>query len=340
MRFFNDLFKYNYTLKRTSKSLSILVKNKRILSKEDIPVSSYPIESYESSPNFWIINRIGNESRRPRYFNETLPFSSMAPYRLTERNVFSDDDVPLHCSSSLEIVLYENVSGNVVVDNRHLYIENNTVVISPPMAVHGNWVTGTSGKIYCLQISIESMTHYIQIDIFLAEKGLSLQNVPMTIPEYDRLRELFDELFAYDQNVFRRNIAVLSIIEVLASHIPCADECVEQINASKEELKMLITWTHSSFAQKITLDDAAAVVNFSKHYFCKWFKKNTGMNYIQYLKRVRVYNASMLLLSGKTVSEAGYASGFENMSNFIKCFKEIRGCTPKNFVEGVRAHNE
>lgn len=63
-----------------------------------MPVSSYPVESYDSVPSFWTINRIGNESRRPRYFNETLPFSSMVPYRLTERDVFSNDDVPLHLS--------------------------------------------------------------------------------------------------------------------------------------------------------------------------------------------------------------------------------------------------
>ena len=171
-------------------------------------------------------------------------------------------------------------------------------------------------------------------------KATVLQNAPMTIPEYDRLRALFAELFEFDQNVFRRNIAILSIIEVLAQHIPSADACVDSLNASEEELKVLISWTHSNFAQKISLDEAAAVVNFSKHYFCKWFKKNTGMNYIQYVKRVRVYNASMLLLAGKTVSEAGYASGFENMSYFIKCFKEIRGCTPKSFVEAVRVHNQ
>ena len=303
-------------------------------------LSSYPKESYDSVPSFWTINRIGNESRRPRYFNETLPFSAMVPYRLTERDVFSNDDVPLHCASSLEIVLYENVSGNVVVDNRHQYIENNTVVINPPMAVHGGWVTGNSGKIYCLQISIESMAHYIKIDSFLAEKGLSLQNAPITIPEYGRLRTLFDELFACDQDVFQRNIVILTIIKVLTQHIPHAAGQVDSLDASKEELKVLISWTHSNSTHKITLDDAAAVVNFSKHYFCKWFKKNTGMNYVQYVKRVRVYNASMLLLSGKTVSEAGYASGFENMSYFIKCFKEIRGCTPKNFIEEVRIHNE
>ena len=303
-------------------------------------MNKYSPEDRQNTPSYWSINRIGNESRRPRYFNETMPFTTDVPYRLTMRNVFSSDDVPLHYASSLEVVLYENITGDVVADNKRLHIEGNTVIVNPPMTVHGGWVTGENGCIYCLQISIEHMAHYIQIDNFLAEKGLKLENAPINIPEWDRMRELVDELFQNDENVFRRNIAILSIIEAIARHIPPRQNPGDSLLETKEELKAIVSWTHDNFLQRITLEDAAAVVGFSKHYFCKWFKKNTGTNYIQYVKRVRVYHASMLLLAGKSVCDAGYASGFESMSYFIKCFKEIRGCTPKNFVETVHMHND
>lgn len=293
----------------------------------------------QNGSSFWKINRIGNESRRPRTFNETLPFTTAVPYRLTRRDVFSNDDVPLHYASSLEVVLYENVAGDVMVDNRHIHVQDKTVVITPPMAVHGGWVTGEAGVIYCLQISLECMAHYIQLDNFLAEAGVSLQSAPLTIPEYDPLREYIEILFNCDDNVFRRNAAILSIIETIARHIPPSAGSMESIPDSKEELKFLISWTHDHYDQKIALEDAAAVVGFSKHYFCKWFKRHTDVNYIQYLKRVRVYNAGIMLLSGKSVYEAGYACGFENVSYFIKCFKEIRGCTPKRFVEATKLHN-
>lgn len=295
------------------------------------------------SSNYWIINRIGDEARMPRSFNETLPFSQEVPYRLTKRDVFSNDDVPLHYAPSLEVVLYHNLSGYVVVDNQHVYIENNTVVFNPPMAVHGGWVTSDSsegGCIYCLQVSLEHMAHYVQLEHFFSEHSLSLENAPVTLPEYDRIHALVNDLFDCDDNVFLRNIAMLSIFEIIARHIPPSTESLDVKAERSAAIKQLISWTHDNFEQRITLDDAAAVVGFSKHYFCKWFKKQTGSNYIQYLKRVRVYNASMLLLAGKSVSEAGYASGFENISYFIKCFKEIRGCSPKHFVETTRMHRD
>lgn len=305
---------------------------------------SKPIQKEtDPSSNYWIINRIGDEARMPRHFNETLPFSEVVPYRLTKRDVFSKDDVPLHYAPSLEVVLYANLSGYVAVDNQHIFIQNNTVVFNPPMAVHGGWVTSDTddgGCIYCLQVSLEHMAHYIQLENFFDENALVLENAPVVIPEYDAVLKLVKDLFNYDGNVFLRNIVILSIFEIIARHIPASGTRVQTKPENKEALKALISWSHDNFEQHITLDDAAAVVGFSKHYFCKWFKKQTGSNYIQYLKRIRVYNASMLLLSGKSVSEAGYASGFENISYFIKCFKEIRGCPPKHFVEVSRMHSD
>lgn len=288
------------------------------------------------APSFWTTHRIGDEARRPRFFNETLAFSASVPYRLTTRSVLGNDDVPLHYAPSLEITLYENVVGSVVCDDRHEHISGNTAVVVPPLLVHGGWVTGETGAIHCLQISLEAMRHYLNIDNFLAENGLQLRDVPMIVPDYDEIRALMKVLFENDDNVFKRNIAILGVMEILARHIVPSQNDVERISSAKEELKTLISWTHEHCSGRITLDDAAAVVGFSKHYFCKWFKQHTGLSYIQYVKRVRIYGASKLLMMGKPVYAAGYESGFENMSYFIKCFKEIRGCTPRHFVDSLR----
>ena len=285
------------------------------------------------------IRRIGDAVCTPRFFNETLPFSISVPYRLTKRSVFGNDDAPLHYASSLEIVLYENVMGDVVTNGRHLKIAGNTVIVNPPMFVHGGWVTGENGIIYCLQISLESMAHYIRIDSFLNEQHIRLQDAPMCIPEYDWMKEQYNTLFSEDGNVFKRNIAILRILEALARHIPCSRHASERLGNENENLKTMISWTHTHCAEHITLEDAASVVGFSKHYFCRWFKQHTNMNYIQYVKRVRIYNASKLLLSEKPVSEVAYDCGFENVSYFIKCFKEIRGCTPKQYIESARRTN-
>ncbi|NLF26787.1 MAG: helix-turn-helix transcriptional regulator [Clostridiales bacterium] len=290
----------------------------------------------EDRQSFWTINRIGDETLTPRSFNETLPFSTQVPYRLTRRDVFSSDDVPLHYASSLEVVLYENVTGVIVVDDQHLRISGTCVEVVPPNVVHGGWVRGERGRIFCLQMSLDALSHYVNIENFLTEQGRRLEDAPPVIPESERIAGLIDDLFKSDDNVYQRIAAILSIVEAIARHIPPSEGARERLAGGRAELKALISWTHKNYPQKITLDDAAAIAGFSKHYFCKWFKSQTGVNYIQYVKRVRVYNASKLLLMGQSVNEAGYESGFENMSYFIKCFKDIRGSTPKAYMESVR----
>ncbi|HSK68998.1 MAG TPA: AraC family transcriptional regulator [Candidatus Limnocylindria bacterium] len=283
--------------------------------------------------SFWSINRIGDETLRPRHFNETLPFTSAVPYRLTKRSVLSCDDVPLHYASSLEIVLYDGVEGEIVVDGKQVPIRGSAVVVVPPGVVHGGSVTGTEGMIYCLQISLESMSHLVNIAGFLEEDGLSVMDAPAVVPEADAMRGFVADLFDNDGSVFRRCITILRIMETISAHIPPVGG---RAVPGRSELKALISWTHEHSASAISLTEAAAVVGFSKQYFCKWFRQNTGVNYVQYIKRIRVYNAGKLLLKGMSVSEAGYESGFQNISYFIKCFREVRGCTPKEFAEAAR----
>ena len=77
-------------------------------------------------------------------------------------------------------------------------------------------------------------------------------------------------------------------------------------------------------AEPLSLGRIAQVANISRHYFCKMFKKATGMNFIDYLSRVRVEKSKTLLLNPNSrISEAAFACGFQSMTNFNRAFKRI-----------------
>jgi len=64
------------------------------------------------------------------------------------------------------------------------------------------------------------------------------------------------------------------------------------------------------------------------------FKKATGMNFIDYLSRVRVEKSKTLLLNPNSrISEAAFACGFQSMTNFNRAFKRIAGRSPTQFRE-------
>ena len=49
--------------------------------------------------------------------------------------------------------------------------------------------------------------------------------------------------------------------------------------------------------EELSLEQVAKSVNTSKFYFCKVFKKSTGINFTDYLSRVRTERAKNLLLN-------------------------------------------
>jgi AraC-like DNA-binding protein len=75
-------------------------------------------------------------------------------------------------------------------------------------------------------------------------------------------------------------------------------------------------------------------VNMSAFYFCKMFKKATGMTFTDYLARVRVEKVKNLLLNPhKRVSEAAYEAGFQSLSQFNRVFRRIAGESPSAYRE-------
>ena len=89
-------------------------------------------------------------------------------------------------------------------------------------------------------------------------------------------------------------------------------------------------------AEPLSLGRIAQVANISRHYFCKMFKKATGMNFVDYLSRVRVEKSKTLLLNPNSrVSEVAFACGFQSMTNFNREFKRIVGRSPTQFREAL-----
>ena len=59
--------------------------------------------------------------------------------------------------------------------------------------------------------------------------------------------------------------------------------------------------------------------------FCRYFKKSTHYTFTDFLNQFRINQSKKLLLQDKTVTEACYESGFENISYFNKTFKKFTG---------------
>ena len=85
-------------------------------------------------------------------------------------------------------------------------------------------------------------------------------------------------------------------------------------------------------ADPIDLDNVAKAMHVSTFYFCKMFKKATGLTFTEYLGRVRIEKAKALLLNPHLrISEIAYDVGFQSLTHFNRVFREITGEAPTAF---------
>ena len=86
------------------------------------------------------------------------------------------------------------------------------------------------------------------------------------------------------------------------------------------------------YGDPVDLDEIARAMHVSTFYFCKMFRKATGLTFTEFLGRVRVEKAKNLLLNPHLrVSEIAYTVGFQSLTHFNRLFRKITGETPTDF---------
>lgn len=134
--------------------------------------------------------------------------------------------------------------------------------------------------------------------------------------------------------------ATVKLLEIFAQHLSMVSNqiVVQQANAEPPVITRAKEFIQQHQTEDISLGQVAGAVNTSTFYFCKMFKKFTGINFTDYVSRVRIENAKNLLLNPNLrVSEIAYEVGFQSLTHFNRVFKKILGQSPTEY-RGRLAH--
>jgi AraC-like DNA-binding protein len=81
--------------------------------------------------------------------------------------------------------------------------------------------------------------------------------------------------------------------------------------------------------EELSLKRVARAVNISRNYLSEKFKEVTGVNFVEYVARVRFEKACDLLENpDRRISEIAFAVGFQSLSQFNRIFKKLSGKSP------------
>lgn len=128
--------------------------------------------------------------------------------------------------------------------------------------------------------------------------------------------------------------AMVRLLEIFAKHLSvAANELVLREEAGEPRaISGARRYIDEHQGEKMSLGQVARAVNTSSFHFCRTFKKVTGLNFTEYLSRVRIAKARNLLLNPNLrVSEAAFSVGFQSLPHFNRVFKKITGMSPTSF---------
>lgn len=128
--------------------------------------------------------------------------------------------------------------------------------------------------------------------------------------------------------------AVITILNIFSKQLVILSNqlVVMQGNAEPVIIKRAKEYIQSHQSEEITLEEVAKHVNTSIFYFCKMFKKYTGLNFTDYVSRLRIERAKNLLLNPNIkVCDIAYEVGFQSLTHFNRVFKKITGQSPTEY---------
>jgi AraC-like DNA-binding protein len=99
----------------------------------------------------------------------------------------------------------------------------------------------------------------------------------------------------------------------------------------------VITFIHSHLAEPIDREVVAEQAHMSAGAFSRFFKLRTGKTLPQYINELRVGRACRLLANEQIkVIDLAWESGFRNLANFNRCFRDITKLTPREYRQQLQ----
>jgi AraC-like DNA-binding protein len=147
----------------------------------------------------------------------------------------------------------------------------------------------------------------------------------------DKLKEAYFQTRVLSK---RQHDSVISLLTIFAQHLSIINNQIvlQQENSELPLVTRAKEYIHQNQAEDLSLGQVAKAVNSSKFYFCKLFKKATGLSFTNYVSRVRIEKAKNLLLNPNLrISEIAYEIGFQSLTHFNRIFKKVIGQSPTDY---------
>lgn len=205
-----------------------------------------------------------------------------------------------------------------------------------------------SNKLHCWKKFGECLVCRIFISDKLMKETLGRQSVNFwcnsvtnSMHDADRLRVILNSLIkryrsAGQYGAFALECSKYLLLESLTENFLISEE-EDQTDVEDQRIGIVLDFINQHYAEKMSLGRLAERLYLSEAYLSRLFKNTVGMNFREYISRVRLNNAvENLLYTEKSITQISQECGFENSSAFNKLFKKSYSCSPSEYKKRLK----
>lgn len=179
----------------------------------------------------------------------------------------------------------------------------------------------------------------------LAEEGVSAVQIKVDSLQIEQLVSLVQKLRETSRDYSEKGLAMtrcnfLALLAFLAEqhdrgqgeNTTIQVDLAVPVSRYQTGLRKTLNYIHDHFEDALSLEDMAAMSGASATYFCRLFKHETGMTFLNYVNSLRIERACLLLRDTcDNALDICYQVGFNDYTHFGRQFKKNMGMSPADF---------
>lgn len=249
-----------------------------------------------------------------------------------------------HFHPEYEIHLIVATTGKLFVgDHISSFVPGNLVLLGPNLP--HNWVSDVpegetiAQRNLVLQFGQEfvsscmgSFPEWRQVEALLAD---SRRGVMFGAETSAAIQPLFLELLG--ARGLRRLVLFMSMIERLMNAedretLASPAYQVDPSGFASSRINHALSYIGKNLSNDLRESDLAQLAGQSVSAFSRYFRRHTGLPFVQYVNRMRINLACQLLADDElSVTDICFKAGFNNLSNFNRQFLAVKGMAPSKF---------
>ncbi len=253
---------------------------------------------------------------------------------------------PMHWHEETEIVLVKSGYVEFNIDLETYIAEEGDVALIPPCVLHSfRQFQGNNADMYTMVFNVNMLMNNTADSCSLRYFTPFIErqfSIPYIIkrehPSCIRIRDTYLSVI----DIFEKKSEFYEILiksKLYELFYIFFSECFVNIyydntlkNNTTKSIKAILDYISENYMNSITIEELAANVNLSKHYFMRFFKKYMGTTCIEYINDYRLnIAANLLITTNSQITEIATSVGVNNLSYFNRIFKKKYSMTPKEY---------